>query len=520
LVPPPHKSSESEERISAGLRSGASVAEDPPAGLIARISRWWRGPSPVRVPSNPPESLSPEKPPGLARAAEPAARPIVSDPVPKVTSTTGPAADRVNMALRLDRALADLEAARHDLAQERERSQARIRDVEAERDQLRADSERARYGRSEVEGHTNMLRKSVTALERQLQEDRDTAAKNAEEAEARIHALEEALQNARAPASHLRGEMEDNRAQRDRLESLADRFKSELETAQRQLQEEREAAGSKIQQLESELARKSGATDTALAERTRIEERAALVQKALEVMEQQLREEREASSAQIRQLEAERDQNRAKLTQLETRAGSLIAELDRSKGRSRKKAAEPETEPEESILLTTRAEARIEKLENELATTGPLGLAEKQTATTRISHLESRWEDLKARLLPKDREISELRQLTDQLRAEVQQLQAALAEARQQPAAAASVGGAEPAGSSSRLALTPDAVETLYHQAMSKLTVLMASADIMMMNPRMEPGARETAQEIKAQAQSLLDLIKSYTLPPEAQKSH
>ena len=55
---------------------------------------------------------------------------------------------------------------------------------------------------------------------------------------------------------------------------------------------------------------------------------------------------------------------------------------------------------------------------------------------------------------------------------------------------------------------------------MSKLTVLMASADIMLMNPRLEPAARESAQEIKTQGQSLLDLIKSYTLPPESQRSH
>ena len=70
------------------------------------------------------------------------------------------------------------------------------------------------------------------------------------------------------------------------------------------------------------------------------------------------------------------------------------------------------------------------------------------------------------------------------------------------------------------LPLSADTVQTLYNQSMSKLTVLMATADIMMMDSKLASGVRDSLQEIKNEGQSLLDLIKSYTIPPDAPKSH
>src|SRR5207244_13451900 len=106
-------------------------------------------------------------------------------------------------------------------------------------------------------------RKSVAALERQLQEERDGSAKHANESQKHIEALEEALRNSRAPVAQLRSDLEESKTQQARLESLVDRFKAEFETAQRELQEERQASRDRIQQLESDLNRKSGASDTA-----------------------------------------------------------------------------------------------------------------------------------------------------------------------------------------------------------------------------------------------------------------
>ena len=54
---------------------------------------------------------------------------------------------------------------------------------------------------------------------------------------------------------------------------------------------------------------------------------------------------------------------------------------------------------------------------------------------------------------------------------------------------------------------------------MGKLTVLMASADIVLMNPKLDPKAKGSVQDIKTEGQALLELIKSYTLPPETKKT-
>src|SRR5207253_2377 len=105
-----------------------------------------------------------------------------------------------------------------------------------------------------------------------------------------------------------------------------------------------------------------------------------------------------------------------------------------------KRRGERDMESDEGSVLTTRSAGRLSSLESELASGAP---ADKQAATTRISRLESRWEELKARLLPKDREITELRQQAEEQRSEIeeqfaenQRLLAALAEARQQAAPA------------------------------------------------------------------------------------
>ncbi|MBI3935302.1 MAG: hypothetical protein HY316_11490 [Acidobacteria bacterium] len=452
----------------------------------------------------------------------PPAGPLSSGGVSEIPgiSGSGPssAVDRVHAVLMLERVLPELEEIKRQLQQEKESAQARIRDLENERDRIRAEAERARNDRGDIEGHTNVLRKSVAALERQLQEEKATAAKNAEEYEARIRSFEDAIKNSRSPVSQLRAELEESQTQRERLESLLERSKGELETAQRQLQEEREAAQGRIRQLQSELARKGGASEQAISERARIEERAGLVQKALDVMEQQLREERESAAKQIQQLESELDQSRAKSAQLETRVDTLIGELEKGKGRSRKKGSAAEPESEEGSTLTTRSAGRIQALENELATASSAMSAERQSATTRISRLESRWENLKTRLLPKDREISDLRLQAEEFRAQIEALEAALAKSRQEAPASSGEAAAGEAGSG-LLPLSREAVEKLYHQSMGKLTVLMASADIVLMNPKLDPKTKGSIQDIKTEGQSLLELIKSYTLPPEVQKS-
>lgn len=404
----------------------------------------------------------------------------------------------------LQRVLPELDETKRQLQQERESNQARIRDLEGERDRLRGEADRARNDHGDIAGHTNILRKSVSALERQLQEERETSAKKAEEYETRIRAFEESIKNSRSPVAQLRAELEESQAQRDRMDSLADRYKGELETLRRQLKKEQTAALSRIRQLESELARKSGTGDSVRVERERIEQR-------------------EDSAKQIRQLEMELGEARSMGTQLEKRVSTLIGELEMLKASPRKKGAALEPEPEGFTTATTRSAARIQSLEKELATSSSLQSSDRQTSTTRISRLESRWEDLKSRLLPKDREITDLRQQTELLRSQIEQLESALVETREQATVPAGESSSESVAnepSSGLLPLSREEVMTLYTQAISKLTVLMASADIAMMNPKIDPKLRSSIQDMKTESQALLDLFKSYAVLPETKKGH
>jgi chromosome segregation ATPase len=337
--------------------------------------------------------------------------------------------------------------------------------------------------------------------------------------ESRIASLEESLRKARESTGPAESQMEEARAGRERAEAALERLQGERDAAQRAFDQERSALQERLRQMEADMASRGGAAEAANAERARIEERATMVQKALDTLEQQLRDERDAAAEQIRKLEAERDQVRAKSAQLETRVGSLIEELGSRRPRKKgEKARAPEPEPEESNL-TTRAEARIQTLESELATSRAQLGQDKQSTATRIQKLESRWEELKARLLPKDREISDLRQQTEQLRTQVQQLEASLAEERKNAEAVSEKQAEAEQSPEGILALSSERAAALYHQSMARLTVLMASADIVLMNPRLEAGLRDSTQEIKTQSQALLDLIKSFTLPAEGPKS-
>jgi hypothetical protein len=62
----------------------------------------------------------------------------------------------------------------------------------------------------------------------------------------------------------------------------------------------------------------------------------------------------------------------------------------------------------------------------------------------------------------------------------------------------------------------PAALAELYQQAVTPLTVLVASADMLVMSPALHPSLRETATEVKTQAETLLDLIKKHARPQDS----
>jgi hypothetical protein len=498
---------------------GGSVSNyrpDPPRGLFGKLKRWFGGSNPTPAEKAPAAYApgepaffvgKPEMPRQDTQAERTAGTAAAKGAAPSSpTGRGGPGVDQVHAVLMLEQVLPELEAARRQLVEEREAAHIQFVQLEGERDQALAAAERARNERNEIEQHTNVIRKSVTALERQLQEERAAAAKQVEELEAerdrvrsergileaRIRSLEDDLKSGGASDPKLQAAIAEGRTERERLESLLQSVRGELEEARQQTQQDEGSAEEQIHRLEAEVERRIGVGEQSRVERARIEERAGMVQKALEVLEQQLRDEREAASSQIQQLEADRDKSRARCLELEERVGSLAEEKEAAQRRPRKKkdgtdanVAELETELEESRALTAKFEARIKSLEDELATAHQQALQERQTAASRV-----------------------------------EQLEAALNEARDQARRSESKLSAAPAGGTRTPGLSSEAVESLYHQSMSRLTVLLACADIVLMNPELEPSVRQTSQEIKTQGQALLDVIKSFTVPPESQQGH
>ena len=467
--------------------AGNDFAPEPESGgFFSRLTRWWRGPGEaLAIQIAPPET--PRTVP--ARAHRSPAAPSAGATVELVKAdsqeeSTAPAAGRspaeqVHAMLAMERVQLELEAVRRELQEERERSRGQIRQLETDRDMNRALAGRAAAEHDDLEGHTNVLRRSVAALERQLQEERATSATRLstlagerDEAsaerlalQARVQSQETELQALRPQKLQLGEELKQSREAQSRLESLLERLKGDLDVLQAKAREAAEAAQGKLCDREAELERRNAAVEQARAERIRIEERAGLVQKALEVVEQQLREERDAAKAQMQRFESELG------------------------------AARQQDSPERS-----------------------------QTTNSRMQRLESRWGDLKSRLLPKDRELQELRQQTEEFRLRIAELETALAETqtlasvsqyrdRSSGTQSAVLGTASPP-------LTAEGVEALYRQAMVPLTVLMASADLLMLARGLKPDLQQSAKEIKEQGQTLLEIIKSFTLPPEHHKTN
>jgi DNA repair exonuclease SbcCD ATPase subunit len=477
----------------------ASVQEEPPdtvtsagdelataEGFFSRLARWWLGPTEaaavqVTLPE-PARTVSPEvhrlpATPSPNAPLEPAR--IDSQRESTASAAGRPSAEQVQAMLAVERVQLELDATRRELREERERLQERIRQLEADRDTNRALAGRAVAERDEIEGHTNVLRRSVTALERQLQEERATSATRLsslggerDEAaaerlalQARVQSQETELQALRLQKLQLEEELNQSRMTQSQIESLLERLKGDMDVAQAKAREATEAAQQDLRDMEAELTRRNAAAEQARAERLRIEEHASLLQKALDVTEQQLREEREANQAQIQRFEKE--------------------------------------------LAAGRQQESSER---------------SQAMTSRMHRLESRWEDLKSRILPKDRELQELRQQTEEFRAKIGELEAALAEAqtltsisqyrdRSSATQSAALGTSSPP-------LTSEGVEALYRQAMVPLTVLMASADLLMLEPGLKPDLQQSAKDIREQGQALLDIIKSFTLPPEHLKTN
>lgn len=193
---------------------------------------------------------------------------------------------------------------------------------------------------------------------------------------------------------------------------------------------------------------------------------------------EQLRGEKEAGEARLKALEAELTQQRQPVEKLQAKIEALLQQLV-AKERELSKGGRHSEEVAQAQEATKRALTQVRDLEVALKQ------AEEHANKLRL-------------------ELVSQKKLVETLQAEKAKAPL-VTEAAPSSAAGMSAGG-----------LTPERADTFYKEAVTPLTVLVASADLLALDQRLDPALRETAAEMKAQSQALMQLIKNYTHPPDS----
>lgn len=126
---------------------------------------------------------------------------------------------------------------------------------------------------------------------------------------------------------------------------------------------------------------------------------------------------------------------------------------------------------------------------------------EAKRALTQVRDLESALQQAEENARGVQAELAAQRRQLEELQDEAGKREAADAEAAETPEAA------------------PEKMAALYREAITPLTVLVASADLLLMDARLEASLRETASDIKTESQKLLDLVKKHAGEPAADQS-
>ncbi|MSO19880.1 MAG: hypothetical protein EXQ56_05345 [Acidobacteria bacterium] len=454
----------------------------------------------------------------------------------------------------LDRLREENGALKKKLDEERQLARVQLGQMEVQGNELRSTADKVRGERGDIEARAAVLRKSVTALERQVQDEREKFNKELERTATQRDTLmqevaelnecivtlekdqeETTLSNTRSTTMGLSTEIGASHAHISRLESLVQRLEDEVENSQREFATEKEKSRRTADEWEAKLKQSERAVSQAHAERQRIEGSASMVQMAVEALEQQVREQREAMECQAKLMDSERSQARARSGEQEQKILSLQAQLEAASmvgsidDNSDTTVTALDTALTETLTHSALAESRILLLDGELEATRNQVLKEAESSAERIKKFEARWEEVQQQLLPKDQELTELRPLVNQLKAQVKTLKAALAkgQAQAQAGVAGAASGTEnqpfgfndPTFAQTGVRLPADIAEPFYHQTMAPITVMLACADILNMSKKVDPSLKSTVAEFKTQTQTLLDLIKRYTLPPDSKAS-
>ena len=313
-----------------------------------------------------------------------------------------------------------------------------------------------------------------------------------------------------------------------------ERVLPELDAARREMEEMKIGSNHRIRQLEAERDQVRAEAEKTRAEKSGSDSRTGALRTALDDLERQARETQDTAAERIRQLEAERDQrrseaeaSRAEQHDLRLHIRQLEAQLEINQ------AARPveewaalesriQTLEEDLAAAQHRGRQQREAVEVELDAARERVQQENESLEARLRQSETERKDLAASLAAKEEALRGSSRPAEIAPSRVQELEAELAEWKARAEAAPS--RQEPLPASQEAAPAPVAADEgrladLYQQSMSRLTVILACADLLAMNPRMDASSRETAQAIRDQGKLLADIIKTFTLPPDTRKA-
>lgn len=372
--------------------------------------------------------------------------------------------------------------------------------------ELEAELSRLTEKLQQREKHLDSLREQRNELHQQLRQEQ-------QEARERMQSLEEELARSREPAVMAEARIRE-------LEAELAQNRGQAEAIQQQSQQEREAWEARLRELESELQRVREALGTTQAEVAaqqeeafrRLKEEKRAVEDRVHALEAELNQSRstgEASGQRAQELEAEFGCRRAEAEEAHARlnAEKAAAEAKAAELQARLQALEanrgeqPVVEElrgkveELNRLLSAREEERARTRGQSHEVTQAQDAARR--ALTQLRDLEIALKQAEARATELQLEVNTHRKMVEALQAE-----------RKQPAAA-SAAGRRAAGAD----VSGEKLAELYNQTVTPLTVLVASADMLAMAHNIDPSLRDTAVEMKEQAQVLMDILQKHTRP-------
>jgi DNA repair exonuclease SbcCD ATPase subunit len=224
-----------------------------------------------------------------------------------------------------------------------------------------------------------------------------------------------------------------------------------------------------------------------------------------------------AAEARTRELEAQlRQAQEEARRQSEQQEGKLRAEAERTRELETKLTSQPSRLAEELEEKVEQLNQLLRARDNELDTVRKNATMETEQvreearrALAQVRDLEAALRSASSRILEKEAEGASQKALIESLRAQAQDGRAT---AEPPPAAAPAPLSAPPPDAA--VTISPQSHTQFYQQAVTPLTVLAASVDLLLMNPRLDAELREIAIELKQQSTKLVDLIKEYTGPP------